>query len=95
MLFFHQRKISPLRVVEKAQILNAIQSISNKPVGRAQPLSSQSVSLHEVVKADIGPNMDHNSVKPTRHSSVKGKRALAQVRDSQSQINGVDGNGKA
>ena len=32
-----KRKLSPLRVVEKAQIINAIQSISKKPIGRAQP----------------------------------------------------------
>nr|POE88793.1 uncharacterized protein CFP56_25239 [Quercus suber] len=89
-----KRKLSPLRVVERAQILNAIQSISNKPVGRAQLPSSQSASQHVDIKLDNGPNLTHSSVKPTRHSSVKGKRALARLRDPQSQSKGADGNGK-
>ena len=70
-----KRKLSPLRVVEKAQIINAIQSISKKPVGRAQPPSNQSVSPNEAVKVDNGLNPEQFSSKPAQHFSVKGKKA--------------------
>ena len=90
-----KRKLSPLRVVEKAQIINAIQSISKKPIGRAQPPLNQSVSPNEAVKADNGLNPEQFSSKPARHSSVKGKKALARLRDSQSQIKSGDGKVRA
>ena len=77
-----KRKLPPVRVVEKAQMLNAIQSISNKPMGRAQPPSNQNASPYEVVK-------------PTRHASVKDKRALAHLKETKTHCKGADENGKA
>ena len=89
------RETKRKRVVEKAQILNVIQSISKKPVRRAQSPSSQSVSSYETVNVDNESNSDQSSVKPTRHSLVKGKRALARLKDSQSQIKSADDKDKA
>jgi len=89
-----KRKIPAFREIEKARILNAIQSISNKPLGRAQLPSNQSPGLYEVNKTKNGPKLDHTPGKPTRHASVKDKRALARMKVAKTHSKGADVNGK-
>lgn len=88
-----KRKLSPLRILDKAQVDQAVQKIGKEGVNQAQSISAQSLELKEL-KLDKGRNgLAHNQRKT---NSVKGMKDIARARAVQTQLSSTarEGNTK-
>lgn len=86
----NKRRLSPTRVLEKAQVESSIQNIGNKDLKQAQPNSvrDQEPNLLRLTSAQI-----ETTQTALKHSSVKGKRVLVRQRVSQHSLLSAADNG--
>lgn len=77
-----KRKLPPLRVINKAQLVSSLQTIWTTTYAQAQILTDESPELLDLDSLDFRAGDEVVQMKPNLKASVKGKKVLAHARAS-------------
>ena len=72
-----KRKLSPLRIVDKAQVSNAIQPFCEKPIRRAQPPSIHMPNPEVPTHSEVWAEEELRPLRQSLKTSMKGKKVIA------------------